>query len=106
MQFLIDVFWKILPWLWERGQTTIGQLWHQLWDAIRLMGEAETKLMFAALKPMFPTVTWSAYQSQLNNINSFFPLQETVAFASIFFTMWSLILLYRLIKSWIPAVAS
>lgn len=76
-----------------------------VWDAIRSVGDSLINYLCSALASAFPTVNWTPFNGMLANINSFFPLAELITYSLTLLSVYLLVVLYRMVKSWIPTVS-
>lgn len=72
---------------------------------LKAFGDAVIGQLLSSGHAFFPTVNWAAWHGYLDNVNYFFPLSETITLATGYFGLWSLVVMYRLAKSWIPTVS-
>jgi len=91
----------VLQWFLEK----LGAWFLALFAQIRSVGESVLHGAMTALSSVFPTVSWSAMQTYLDQINYFFPLSECVSMGLVLFTVWFTVWSYRAVKSWIPTVS-
>lgn len=75
-------------------------------NGIRALGDTVLAGVFLTAHALFPTVNWDAQRAVVEQINGFFPLSETITYALALGALWSFVLVYRLVKSWIPTVSS
>jgi hypothetical protein len=102
----VQATWDWISKLAKQIADEIHDLIILLLGQIRAFGDLAIARLLDALQGMFPTVDWSGARSVLDSINFFFPLSETISYVTILLSLWLLVWLYRLIKSWIPTVAS
>jgi len=76
-----------------------------LWNSIAGWGLAIVSTVLESLDSLIPGINTESVQGVLANINYIFPLYETVSMASVLFTLWGTVLIYRIIKSWVPTVS-
>lgn len=62
--------------------------------------------VFNVMELVMPISYVNAFAEVLGKADYFFPVRECIAFGSAYFVMWGALALYRLIKSFIPAVAT
>ncbi len=107
--------WGPFRWLAERMREAadwlygkLVELWDQIWTVVRSLGDTLLEALISAASSMFPDVAagWSLHSGIIAQANYFFPLSETLALATVLFGLWVLVLGYKLVKSWIPTVAS
>lgn len=75
-------------------------------DLIRAFGSSaisSVKTVAASAIPGFSSVSTDLY---LAKMEVFFPVSETVGFLTIYMGLWVGVWGYRMVKSWIPTVAS
>ena len=102
----IEQAWDWISKLATQIAGKIGEFVLWLFAALREFGELAIGGVLNGLSSKFPTVPWDSVRGTLDGVNYFFPLTETISFATMLLTLWLLIFLYRLVKSWIPTVAS
>jgi len=112
---LAETGWGPFRWLAEKireaidwGFGKVVELWDQIWSVIRSLGDTLLEALITAAGSAFPDVAsgWTLHSGVIAQMNYFFPLSETLALATGLFGLWVLVLGYKLVKSWIPTVAS
>lgn len=91
----------LFKWLLDR----IVDLALWLFEKISALGMTVIVGVKGVLSHIVPSTNWDLLDQYLARINYFFPLTETVGFATAFFAVWLVCLLYRLAKSWAPTVS-
>ncbi len=91
----------LFQWLFDRLADLV--IW--LFTKISSLGLTIISSVKGAMGSIVPSSNMSLIDSHLSSINHFFPLSETVGFATTLFVVWVICLLYRLVKSWIPTVS-
>lgn len=89
-------------WLADQITDWIGAFF----DLLRTFGDSAIASMKSAALAAVPSMSASWVDLQVNRANGFFPLSETVTLMGVYLGLWALVWAYKLIKSWIPTVAS
>lgn len=100
-------------WLGDRLQVLVGWLatallgWLQaFFGLVRSFGDYEAKVLVGAVKAAVPGVGSVLAGDIPGYVNHFFPLSETLAFATAYGAAWLGVQSYRLVKSWIPTIGT
>ena len=91
----------LLKWLFDK----LGELSIWFFTKISALGVLVIVEVKRVMGNFIPAQNMHLIDGYLANINYFFPLSETVGFATSLFGVWVVCLLYRLVKSWIPTVS-
>lgn len=91
---------------WTLLKTHLKEWFFDILAYLRSMGDQLLGTALVQCQSLIPTVNWSSVQDRLDQINYFFPLSECVAYATALFALWSLVMIYRIVKTWIPLVGS
>jgi hypothetical protein len=102
MEWLGNQLQGLFAWLVE---TLTG--WVQAFFlGLRAFGDLELSAIMAAVSVGSPDVAALLGNSWLPKIDRLFPLAETLAFLTSYAVAWLAVSAYRLVKSWIPTVAT
>ncbi|MFA5262714.1 MAG: hypothetical protein WC378_02745 [Opitutaceae bacterium] len=91
----------LFKWLFDRLADLV--IW--LFVKVSALGMVVIGSVKGVMGAIVPASNMDLIDQYLAGINHFFPLTETVGFATTLFGVWVICLLYRLIKSWIPTVS-
>lgn len=91
----------LFKWLFDR----IADLVIWLFTKISALGMLVIGSLKGVMVTFVPSANLNAFDEYLAGINYFFPLTETVGYATALFGVWVTCLLYRLVKSWLPTVS-
>jgi len=85
--------------------TQLLYILHTFTDSVRWFGGVVWSGALGVLAGLFPTVDWASWTATLGKVNTVFPLSELVAMGAVCGAVWSFVLVYKVIKSWIPTVS-
>ena len=75
-------------------------------NVLKAFGDVIMSWIIGMMQSTMPAPAYASFTSRLEEINYFFPLSEAIAFGVMLAGFWLAVLLYRLVKSWIPTVSS
>lgn len=90
----------IFDWLYDAIKGLLSWFLEQIYN----LGATLLSGILNGIDSINPTMS-DSMSKLLAYVDYFFPLREAVGFASILFTAWVMVMLYRIVKSWIPTVS-
>jgi len=76
-----------------------------LFNTVSAFGQMVINAVQSGLTLFVSPASLHTMDGYLAYVNFFFPLTETVGFATSLFTLWVVSVVYRAVKSWIPTVS-
>lgn len=97
-----EAIWQSAAWLAEKLID-----WALLFfESLRVYGDSVLTWICGELSTYIPSPAFGSVAERLDQINYFFPLGEAISYGALLLGLWSVVFVYRVIKSWIPTVSS
>lgn len=73
-------------------------------ERLRAWGQSVFEWFFSQFATYIPIVNWYGIHDTIQGINAIIPFNEIMAYGNILGVLWIGVMIYRIIKSWIPFV--